>query len=96
MEEHHRVPMSVLNHLLFLDPDKHPYVVMSGKGTPRARFSNLPCAAQSVTGKHQKRAGTVITPEGDVLDKEKCQIILQSKKIVEGFMSRKGVENGSR
>ena len=81
--------MSVLRQILFLDPAKHPYVVVSGKGNPVARFSNLPCAAQSVALKHQKRAGHVVTPEGDVLDKEKCQNIVEARRTVDNFMTRK-------
>ncbi len=89
--------MSALNEILFLDPEKHPYVVVSGKGNPVARFSNLPCAAQSVALKHQRRPGTVVTPEGDVLDREKCRTILESRKIVDNFMTGKeGAVNGTR
>ena len=80
--------MSVLNQILFLDPEKHPYVVVSGKGNPVARFSNLPCAAQSVALKHQSNRGHVLTPDGDVLDKEKCRTIVETRRVVDDFMKR--------
>jgi hypothetical protein len=80
--------MSVLSQFLFLDPDKHPYIVVSGKGRPVARFSNLPCAAQSVALKHQRSRGHVVTPEGDVLDKDKCRTIIESRSIVDNFTKR--------
>lgn len=95
--------MSVLSQFLFLDPVKHPYVVVSGKGNPVARFSNLPCAARTVTLKHQRRPGTVVTPEGDVLDRVQCQTIVESKKVVDNFTRRDTITatapeamNGSR
>ena len=91
--------MSVLSQFLFLDPAKHPYVVMSYRGNLVARFSNLPCAAQSVTQKHQKYPGTVLTPEGDVLDRSMCYTILESRKTVSDYMKRDtglGAVYGSR
>ena len=80
--------MSVLRQILFLDPSKHPYVVVSEKGNPVARFSNLPCAAQTVTLKHRRKSSTVITPQGDVLDRGMCQTIVDSHRTVQNYVSR--------
>lgn len=79
-----------------LDLAKHPYVVVSGNGTPLARFSNLPCAALTITLRHKKNPGTVITPEGHVLDKAACQDVLSSHATVKRFMNGAGPGPGER
>jgi hypothetical protein len=80
--------MSVLSQFLFLDPAKHPYIVVSGKGNPVARFSNVRCAALSITLKKQKNPGVVVTPDGDTLDKEKCHTIVDTHKTVDRFVRK--------
>lgn len=80
--------MSVLSQFLFLDPSKHPYIVVSGKGNPVARFSNLPCAAHSVVLKKQKNPGHVVTPQGDVLDRSTCHTVLEARKVVDNYVRR--------
>ena len=81
--------MSVLSQMLFLDPSKHPYVVVSDRGKQVARFSNLPCAAQTVILKHRRRISHVETPQGDVLDRVTCQKVVDAHRTVSNFMTRK-------
>lgn len=59
---------------LFLDPDKHPYLVVGRKGGCVARFSNLPCAVRTVAGRKvlSRHGGKVLTPEGHVMDAVEC------------------------
>jgi len=38
--------------------------------------------------KHKRSRGHVVTPEGDVLDKDKCRTIIESRSIVDNFTKR--------
>ena len=81
--------MPILSQFLFLDPTKHPYIVVSGRGNQVARFSNLPCAARSVVLKKQKNPGTVLTPEGDVLDRGMCYTVIELRNVPSDYITKR-------
>lgn len=72
--------------LLFLDPNKHPYLVLSRRGNLVGRFSNLACAAQSVVSK--SKGGGVVVPDGRVIDRDECKKILESWRTVKEYSKR--------
>ncbi len=72
--------------LLFLDPNKHPYIVLSVKGNPVGRFSNLALAVQSVIAK--TKGGSVVIPDGKVIDRDECKKIMSSWDTVRAFAKR--------
>lgn len=72
--------------LLFLDPNMHPYIVLSIKGNPVGRFSNLALATQSVLAK--SKGGMVVLPDGRTLDRAECSKIVESWKTVKAFAKR--------
>lgn len=84
---------------LFLDSDKHPYIVMGKKGGFVARFSNLPCAVRTLVGTRHRNGGKVVTPEGHVFDSVECHALVnkenwwkglpkaQSTGVVEGIVA---------
>ena len=76
-----------MSDLLFLNPNKHPYTALNHKGKQLGRFSNLACAAQTVVSK-RKGGGSVVTPDGNVIDYTQCITVVGAWQLVKSYMKR--------